>query len=54
MRDELHEFLKRPHTPDAIRIWLTSGFFAWLNEREVPPPAINASAELIAAYKVQG
>jgi hypothetical protein len=54
MRDALHEFLKQPHTPDAIRISLTSGIFAWLNEREVPPPARNASAELITAYKVQG
>jgi hypothetical protein len=54
MREELHEFLKQPHTPDAIRISLTSGIFAWLNEREVPPPARNASAELITAYKVQG
>jgi hypothetical protein len=53
IRDELHESLKQPHTPDAIRISLTSGIFAWLNEREVPPPARNASAELITAYKVQ-
>jgi hypothetical protein len=54
MRDELHEFLKQPHTPDAIRVSLTSAIFSWLNEREVPPPARHASAELITAYKVQG
>jgi hypothetical protein len=54
MRDVLHEFLKQPHTPDAIRISLTSGIFARLNEREVPPPAKSASADFITAYKVQG
>jgi hypothetical protein len=54
MREELHEFLKQPHTPDAIRILLTSGIFAWLSGREAPLPARNASAEIITAYKVQG
>jgi hypothetical protein len=54
MRDALHEFLEQPHTPDAVQISLTSGIFAWLNEREVPPPARNVSAELITTYKLQG
>jgi hypothetical protein len=54
LREDLSEFLKQPHTPDAIRTLLMSGIFAWLNKREVPPPARNASAALTTAYKVQG
>jgi hypothetical protein len=54
LRDQLHEFLKQPHTPDAIRIPVISGILAWLHHKEIPTLDRESSADLIKAYKVQG